>query len=320
MHSKQASKKPKSKTLNLSLTEVDYSSAIMRALSSPDRLRIVSLLGGGSKNVQQLANMLDLPLSTTAAHIRILEDTGIIMSEAVPGIRGSMKLCSRKLDQISINLVTEQLSDVSVISLHMPLGGYSQVFDIAPTCGLVNSNSIIGEYDNPSAFYLPDRLNAQLLWFRSGFVEYRFSTLSMKQLNIRYLELSFEACSEAPMYRNPWKSDISIYLNDVLTGIWVSPADLGGRRGLQNPTWWSDVMTQYGYLCTLRVDQKESTINNSHVSSINIQDLEISKHDCLTLRIGVDKNAENIGGMNLFGEKFGDYSQALVLKVAYTII
>lgn len=319
MKQTESARKPESKTLALPVTDFERGSEIMKALASPDRLRIVALLGAGSMNVQQIAAALQLPLSTTAAHIRMLEDTGIIMSESVPGVRGSMKLCSRRLDHVNMRLVTEQHSDVSVITLNMPLGGYSRVIDVVPTCGLVSHAAIIGEYDNPSAFYLPDRFDAQLLWLRSGFVEYRFSTLSMKQLNIRYLELSFEVCSEAPMYRNPWKSDISIYVNDVLAGVWVSPADLGGRRGLLNPGWWSDVMTQYGYLCTLRIEQKESFINDIRVSSVGIPDLKMEEHDCLTLRIGVDKQAEHMGGMNLFGEHFGDYNQALIMKLAYTV-
>lgn len=319
MKEKTSDRKTESKRLALTVSDYERSSEVMRALASPDRLKIVTLLGAGSMNVQQIAAAASLPLSTAAAHIRLLEDAGIIMSESVPGVRGSMKLCSRRLDDVSIRLVTEVHSDVSAISLRMPLGGYSRVIDVVPTCGLVTDAAIIGEYDNPSAFYLPDRFDAQLLWFRSGFVEYRFSTLSMKQLNVRYLELSFEACSEAPMYRNPWKSDISIYLNDVLAGVWVSPADLGGRKGLLNPSWWSDVMTQYGYLCTLRMDQNETHINDARVSSVGIADLHMDKHDCLTLRIGVDKQAEHMGGMNLFGERFGDYPQALMLKVAYSV-
>lgn len=310
-------RKPESKALALSTDDYQQSSEIMKALASPDRLRVVALLGRRSMNVQQIAAELEMPFSTAAAHIRILEDAGIIMSEAVPASRGSMKLCSRRLDSVTIKLLTELHSDDSVLSLQMPLGGYSRVIDIVPTCGLVTYNTIIGEYDNPCAFYLQDRFDAQLLWFRSGFVEYRFGVLAIKQLDIKYIELSFEACSEAPMYRNPWKSDISIYINEVLAGIWVSPADLGGRKGMLNPPWWSDTMTQYGYLCTLRVDQVGSYVGDLRVSDVTVDDLNLSQHDCITVKIGVDKCAAHMGGINLFGEHFGDFGQALVMKFAY---
>ena len=319
MKNKKSDRQLESKNLTLSIDEAEVSSAVMRALASPDRLRIVALLGAGSMNVQQIAAATMLPMSTTAAHIRMLEDAGILMSEPVPGAHGAMKLCSRRLDQVMLRLLSEPKNDDSVIALNMPVGGYSRAIDIQPTCGLANLNSAIGEYDNPSSFYLPGRLDAQMLWFRSGFVEYRFGVLSMQHLHIKSLELSFEACSEAPMYRNPWKSDISVYINDKLIGIWTSPADLGGRKGVLNPVWWPEVMTQYGYLCTFRVDQQGSCLDNARVSGVTVDDLDIPGGDCFTLRIGVDKNAQNLGGINLFGEGFGDFNQAIRLLIRYQI-
>ncbi|MHC1785823.1 MAG: ArsR/SmtB family transcription factor [Christensenellales bacterium] len=319
MKSKKRDKPIDSKNLSLSLEELERSSAALRALGSPDRLRIIALLGAGSMNVQQIAKAAGLPMSTAAAHIRVLEDAGVLMSESVPGEHGAMKLCSRRLDYVTLKLVPEQRNFDSVITLQMPIGGYSRVIDIQPTCGLVNVNNAIGEYDNPHAFYLPGRFDAQMLWFRSGFVEYRFGLLAMQRLEYKHLELSFEACSEAPMYRNPWKSDISLYLNEVLVGTWLCPADLGGRKGMLNPDWWPDVMTQYGYLCTFRIDQTGSYLDNARLSTVTIQDLRLAEHDCITLRMGVDKDAEHVGGMNLFGERFGDFGQTLTLKVGYSI-
>lgn len=319
MKSRKPDNQLETKNLTLSIDEVEESSAVLRALASPDRLRIVAMLGAGSMNVQQIAVATGLPMSTAAAHIRVLEDASILMSESVPGAHGAMKLCSRRLDQVMLKLLSEPRNDDSVIALNMPVGGYSRVMDIQPTCGLVNANSAIGEYDNPSSFYLPGRLEAQMLWFRSGFVEYRFGALSMQHLHIKSLELSFEACSEAPMYRNPWKSDISIFINDKLIGIWTSPADLGGRKGVLNPAWWPDVMTQYGYLCTFRVDQQGSYLENARVSGVTIDYLDIPARDCITLRIGVEKDAQNLGGINLFGEGFGDYQQAIRLLIRYQI-
>ncbi len=300
---------------------VDYLVSVreLKALGSPDRLRIVALLGAGSMNVQQIARAAGLPLSTAGAHVRMLEDAGILMSEPVPGAHGAMKLCSRRLDVVTLRLMPELKSDDSVITLPMPVGGYSRVIDVQPTCGLVNDKTAIGEYDNPYAFYLPGRFDAQLLWLRSGFVEYRFGLLSMQRLSYRFLELSFEACSEAPMYRNPWKSDISIYLNDLLMGVWQCPADLGGRPCRLNPAWWPEVMTQHGYLCTLRVDQNGSFLNDLRLSQVSIDDLRLKEHDCITLRLGVAADAEHVGGMNLFGERFGDFEQALVMKIGYAI-
>lgn len=320
MDNKRAGMPLETKDLSMDIDDTERSSAVMKALGSPDRLRIVALLGSGSMNVKQIAQAVGLPLSTAGAHVRLLEDVGILTSESVPGAHGAMKLCSRQIDTVTLKLVPELKSDESVITLPMPIGGYSRVVDIRPTCGLVNEKTAIGEYDNPYAFYLPGRFDAQLLWLRSGFVEYRFGLLSMQRLKYSYLELSFEACSEAPMYRNPWKSDISIYLNEVLVGVWLCPADLAGRPGRLNPAWWPEVMTQYGYLCTLRVDRQGSFLNKLCISNVNIDDLRLGEHDCITLRLGVAADAEHVGGMNLFGERFGDFEQALVMKIGCHII
>jgi predicted transcriptional regulator len=37
------------------------------------------------------------------------------------------------------------------------------------------------------------------------------------------------------------------------------------------------------------------------------------------VRIGVDPKSENVYGINLFGEKFGDHPQALIMKVGYKL-
>ena len=47
--------------------------------------------------------------------------------------------------------------------------------------------------------------------------------------------------------------------------------------------------------------------------------VDIQGHDCITVTIGVDEKAVNAGGLNLFGEGFGDFDQALVLKIGYLI-
>jgi len=308
-----------SKNIHLSVEQAEEAGEIFRALASPDRLRIIRLLGAGSMNVQQIAREAALPVSTAAAHIRILEDAGILTSESVPAAHGAMKLCSRRLDHVGIQLFEEDRPEESSMVLNMPLGAYSGVRGIQPTCGLVSATTPIGEYDNPLSFYLPARTEAQLLWFRQGFIEYRFGMPILHSVRVKSLELSFEACSEAPMYRSPWKSDITVAINGQSLGHWTSHADLGGRPGRLNPSWWPDAMTQYGYLITWRVDERGSFVDKAPVSSRVIDDLNIQGHDCITVTIGVDEKAVNAGGLNLFGEGFGDFDQALVLKIGYLV-
>ncbi|NLA54383.1 MAG: helix-turn-helix domain-containing protein, partial [Clostridiales bacterium] len=272
------------KDLRLDLSNPQKIVPVARALASIERVSIIKCLGLRSMNVQELAKALDLPVSSTALHVKVLEEAGLIMSESLPAARGAMKLCSRRLDHVGINLVDQPHSDSSVISLEMPIGGYSRAIGIEPTCGLASSHSAIGEFDNPDSFYLPDRFAAEIVWFRQGFLEYLFGMIHMEHMDLQWLELSFEACSEAPMHRNPWKSDISVLINEKQLGIWTSPADLGGRRGLLNPKWWPDVSTQFGMLKTWRIDQEGSYLENVRTSSLTIQDLDLEQTSHLSIK------------------------------------
>ncbi len=56
----------------------------------------------------------------------------------------------------------------------MPVGMYSEC-NVHPTCGLVGVDGVIGNEDQEYSFYLPERINAGLLWSSAGFVEYKFA-------------------------------------------------------------------------------------------------------------------------------------------------
>lgn len=305
------------KHAELSIDRPDALSKIAHALSSPVRLSIMRALGQRSMSVGELAEALDIPMSTTALAVKTLEEAGLITSETQPGTRGSMKLCSRRLDTVAITLNPEVENSTSTLVMHMPIGGYSIAEGIKPTCGLAGPAAYIGEMDDPSAFYVTDRFAAQLLWFRQGALEYRFSFPAREAMIYDWLEISFEACSEAPMYRDPWKSDITVSINGKKLGIWTCPCDCGGRHGKLTPAWWSELSTQFGFLKTWRVDQSGSYLEGAQIGGTTLEDLDIGKQDYLSVRIEVAADAENAGGLNLFGEGFGDYAQPLVLRVGY---
>jgi predicted transcriptional regulator len=310
---------PESKHINLEINNSDDMLPTLHALASPVRLEIVRMLGLRSMYVNEIAELLSIPVSTAAMNIRVLEEAGVLSSELQPGNRGTMKLCSRRLDSVSINLITNEKQRDAELELSLPVGCYSMAEDIVPTCGLASSRSAIGEDDNPRSFFCPDRFDAQLIWFRSGFVTYHFSVLSMSEINVKYLEVSFEACSEAPMYRDPWKSDVDVSINGKLIGTWSCPSDNGGRRGLLNPPWWSDMSTQYGFLKNWRVDHTGTFLENMPVSSVTVGELDLAAKPYIAVRIGVSPEAKNVGGLNFFGRGFGDYAQDLVLRVGYEI-
>ena len=308
------------KHAELSVDEPERLCRIAHALSAPARVDVMRALGKSSMNVGDLSKRLGIPMSSAALAVKVLEEAGLVRSEVQPGTRGAMKLCSRRLDTFNVRLEPAfSAPESSLYTLEMPLGGYSVAGSICSTCGLASETNNIGEMDNTASFYLPQRFEAQLIWFRQGYLEYDFSLWETNRIAVDWLEISFEACSEAPMYRDPWKSDIAVSLNGKRLGVWTSPSDCGGRRGKLTPAWWSDFSTQYGFLKTWRVDAGGSYLENVRIGDVTLADLELESRDHITLRIEVPADAENVGGINLFGEKFGDYGQSIVMRMGYRI-
>jgi len=260
---------------------------------------------------------LDLPVSTAALGVRQLEEAGLIHTEIQPGIRGAMKLCSRRVESVSMRLTPEMEDGVSALTMQLPIGSYSEANAIRPDCGLVSEHAWIGEANSPRMFYHPDRLRAQLLWFDSGSLEYRFSLGEIDPSQVEWLEFSMEISSNAPMYREDWKSDIDVSVNGQPLGCFISPGDYGGRRGRLNPSWWSDTSSQFGLLKTWRVDASGASLDGEPLSGVTLADLDLANREYISLRIGVRADAEHTGGINLFGEKFGDHAQGIVMRVGY---
>ena len=308
------------KHAELSIESPELLLSIAKALSNPVRLEALKALGRKSMSVGELAKALDVPMSTMALAIRTLEDAELVRTDMQPGSHGALKICNRKLDTIAINLVpNDQRLGSQPLSLSMPIGGYSIAEDIQPTCGLLSETQPLGSLDVPWVFYCPQRFDAQLIWFRTGYLEYRFYEAPLTEDDIEWMELSFEACSEAPMYRDPWPSDIYVDFNGVRLGTWTCPCDCGGRQGHLTPVWWGLTNTQYGFLKTWRIDRTGTYLDHVPISEVTIQDLNINNMPYASVRIGIDPDSENPNGINLFGEKFGDHPQSINLRIGYAL-
>ncbi len=304
------------KHMELDLTDPNKLQIVARALSSDLRLKILELLNERSMNIIELAQKLEVPISTVSNSIVILEEADLIRTERQTGVRGVMKLCSRKKDNIAIRLVMPNGHEIQSHYQMMPIGHYTDI-SVTPVCGLLSDVRSIGEQDDVSSFYDQMRYDAQLLWFQQGYVEYRFSNRILKDNHLKCIEISFEACSEAPNYRMDWPSDISVFLNGVEIGTWLCPGDFGGRQGKFSPLWWDQSSTQYGILKRWRVDETGAYLDDVRISDVTLSDLGIMESPFIRLSIAVKKDAVHQGGINLFGEKFGDYNQAIMMRLDY---
>jgi predicted transcriptional regulator len=300
------------RTLQLTL---DEAIEVCKALSNEHRMRMLDILSNGPMNVNELAEMMGLPFSTAAVNIKKLEDAGLITTILVPG-RGMQKVSTKAFDRIVINLRNEEVQNENLVIIDMPIGEYADC-EVEPTCGLVSKTGFLGMQDEPRAFYEPHRKDAELLWFSNGFVEYRFPNRIPYGSTEHQIDLSAEICSEAPYHKLDWPSDITVWINGVEIGTWTSPGDFGGKRGFLTPEWWLTGNTQYGLLKNWTVNQEGAFIDGVKQSDVTIKDLNIQSKPFISIKFGIKKDADNIGGMNLFGHRFGNYDQGILMKLHY---
>ncbi len=308
--------KASKKRITLDLTKPEKTALVGKALSSEVRLEILKLLIEHSANISEIAAAMGLPASSAALHVKVLEEAGMISLVERPGVRGAQKVCGVAFEDIYFDAFRHKTDhgDVKVLQFPMPIGNYFDC-EISGNCGIISEKGYLGVEDFVSSFYCHDRHEAQLLWFNTGHLEYRFPTYLMKNAVIREVAFSFEICSEAPGYQNDWPSDITVWVNGQEVDIIHSKGDFGGRRGRLNPEWWGDSMTQYGEYKTIKVNQLGCYENDVKCSEKNLDTLCLREGNYISFKLGVRPDAAHVGGMNLFGEKFGDYAQGLVMNV-----
>lgn len=298
--------------------ELNFS--VIRGLSSLVRIQILKLLlRKGPMNVNQISETVGLPQSTTATHIQILQESGLLDTQTLKATKGLQKICTARFDEIVIRLDEasgQQIENTVVVA--MPLGLYTSCAVSAP-CGMCSVQRVIGILDVPGLFLDPARMQAALLWFGRGYVEYKFPN-NAKLLNtgIDAIEFSLELSSEIPGTNSNWPSDISLWVNDIKIGTWTSAGDYGDKRGLHTPLWWKLEGSQYGELTNWVVSDKGTTVGGRKISDITLSQLAIDEHHSIRLKIGIEDAATNPGGVNIFGKGFGNNNQDIVMRLHLT--
>jgi predicted transcriptional regulator len=290
--------------------------AVILGLASEVRLNILGILHKKAFNINEIAAELALPQSTVATNVAALEKAGLVQSEIVKAKKGNQKICRAIYEELVIRFAVDEkrVSD-DLIEVEMPIGLFTS-YEVSAPCGLCSSESIIGYLDVPDSFLNPDRMKAGLLWFERGWVEYKFPNNSLyKDKPIKKIELSMELSSETPGTHKNWLSDITLWLNAVEIGRWTSPGDFGDKRGKLTPEWWKLEGSQYGLNKVWSVTETGAFIDGVQVSDVTIDDLRLTDHHSVKVKLGIKEDAQNVGGLNIFGRGFGNYDQDIMLRL-----
>lgn len=300
----------------LHIESLDKGLELFKALGSDVRIEIIKILKKHKNmNMNELASKLNITNGALTSHIKKLEACGVISTSNEAEGHGNQKICSLLLDKILIDIDNKEENE-NAYKTELKVGHFSN-YNIFPTCGLASAQRIIGDVDDIRYFSHPDRFDADLIWFTKGYVEYMIPNFIPYSQKISQIMISLEISSEAPGSNSNWPSDISFYLNDVYLGGWMSPGDFADVQGIFTPDWWEHNWNQYGLLKLLIINEYGTFIDALKISDVTINDFHLDSSSQLKFRIGVDDDAEHIGGLTIFGKSFGNYAQDIKVQINY---
>lgn len=303
----------------LHVKNLDEGLEVFKALGSELRINIIKLLQENHEmNMNELATSLGITNGALTSHIKKLEESGIIQVMTEGGGHGNQKICKVAVDKIVVDVESEETEeDQNIYNTEVKVGHYSD-YNVYPTCGLATSKAIVGEVDDPRYFSHPDRINAGILWFTKGYIEYMIPNLLPSATKIDQITVSLEISSEAPGINNDWPSDISIFLNDVKIGTWTSPGDYGDVQGIFTPDWWFPNWNQYGLLKMIVINKKGTFVDGLKISDVTINQFNLDYKSTVRFKFEIEEDAKNIGGITIFGSEFGNYNQDIKVRIAYS--
>lgn len=303
----------------LYIKSLEQAVPVFKALGSELRIRLIQLLIEHKEmNMNDLAANLGITNGALTSHVKKLEETGIVTILTEHAGHGNQKVCRVNVNKILVDVIPNIENDSeNSYSIDIPIGNYSD-YSVLPTCGLSTPDKLIGEVDDPRYFAHPSHVDAQILWFGKGYIDYRIPNMLPPGQRVDKLTISFEISSEAPGINNDWPSDITFLLNNTELGTWTSPGDFGDVRGTFTPDWWFPNWNQYGFLKMLVIDKHGTYIDGLKISDVNTSQLMLCPQDDMIFRFRVQEPARHVGGLTLFGRDFGNYSQDISVKVNYS--
>lgn len=305
----------------LYIKNLDEAVPVFKALGSELRIRLIQLLlEHREMNMNELASSLGITNGALTSHVKKLEESGIVTILAEHSGHGNQKVCRVDVDKILVDvIINKDNSSEDSYSIDIPVGNYFN-YSVFPTCGLSTTQKLIGKVDDPRYFALPIHVDAQIIWFAKGYIDYRIPNMLPADHKIDKINISFEIGSEAPGTNSDWPSDITFLLNNTKLGVWTSPGDFGDVHGMFTPDWWFPNWNQYGMMKMLEIDRHGTFIDGLKISDVNTRQMVLTDTDDLILRFSVMEPSKNIGGLTLFGKNFGNYNQDIKVRINHSPI
>lgn len=280
---------------------------ICNALGSKTRLDIINQISKKPNiNLNELAEKLKLTNGALTSHIKMLSDLDIVNVNVISAKRGAQKLCSLNNSLFLINLIENQNLNNSYKE-NIPIGLIDN-FYTTNNCGLVSQHNIIGEINEVKYFSSTNRLNANLIWFSDGFLEYSIPNLINNNQNITQIQISFELSTAINSKNNT--SKLQVKLNDILICNFDIDKSQDIGKGLYSPEWWH--CQSFGKLFVIKINSNGTFLNNIKISNVIISDINIKPNEKIKLNIISDNN-----GISIFGSNFGNYNQDIEVKVLF---
>lgn len=302
----------------LHIKSLDEGLEVFKALGSDVRMRIVELLSErGEMNMNEIAAALELTNGALTGHIRRLEECGIIKTVSEGTGHGNQKLCSMRINQILLSAgKVEEKKESKVYETELRVGHYSD-YQVTPPCGLASVYNMIGNGSDTKYFSHPDRLQAGILWFSRGYVEYRIPNLLPDRHQISQITLYFEISPETATGLEESLTEVAFYLNGRRLGTWLAPEDFRWSRGLYTPVWWNRKEKQSGLLKMVVINESGTFLDGLKISDFRPGEFKMDSSSEIRFRFAVENKAYR-GGMVLYGSGFGSYNQDIRVRVHYT--
>ncbi|MDO4508889.1 MAG: ArsR family transcriptional regulator [Lachnospiraceae bacterium] len=298
------------------ISDLTQAVPLFKCLGSDIRIAVLELLSAnGPMAMKDIAEELEITAGSLSPHIKMLADNNLISIKFETGKHGLQRICTIIEDKLIIDFEAS-LNNKNIYETSIAIGLYSD-YSAYPTCGLSTAEHLIGIVDDPKFFSDPERINAGIIWFTVGHIEYMVPNyLEEDQLPVELL-ISFEISSEAPGIKEDWPSDILFYINNVPVCTWISPGDFGKNPGIYTPDWWDPNWNQYGLLKFLSISDNGTFIDGVKVSDVSLSAVNIVPGTPIKFKMEVAEDSIYKGGLTLFGHSFGNYNQDIKVRMQY---